>query len=209
MAEGVKIKLPERDPFDREAAVFQLKRKMEKNLLDSQTKNFERVREHLRGYKILDELNPTGSYDATGWDLSKLQPKEKNVALKALQMNRGLLQKLPGEGPVVPRLLAYLKYKTPVVGETKALPPSWEKPMEIPAGTKMAKPATPSIKVRASGLGKSLLKMMSPTLSAIAVGEILNPPSTGPVEGTPEYDLEMGRISMAEFKKRLKAEGRR
>jgi len=38
--------------------------------------------------------------------------------------------------------------------------------------------------------------------------EFMNPSNLGPAETTPEYDLEMGRISMDEFMKRLKAEGR-
>lgn len=38
--------------------------------------------------------------------------------------------------------------------------------------------------------------------------EFMAPPSAGPVGGTPEYDLEMGRISMEEFKKLKQREAR-
>lgn len=54
------------------------------------------------------------------------------------------------------------------------------------------------------GLGGGLIQ----GLAQAPALEFLAPPSAGPAEGTPEYDFEMGRISMAEFKKRLKAEGR-
>jgi hypothetical protein len=55
------------------------------------------------------------------------------------------------------------------------------------------------------GLGNNVAKGLTKGLALAPIYEFLNPPSLGPVAGTPEYELEMGRITMDEFK-RLKQE---
>ena len=190
------------DPFLQQTKAFESKRKMEATQLKNKLEDFERVKGDFKAFEILDRINPTGT---KSYDLSKLSDEEQKLAKSALFRNQSLIQKLnteAGEGPIIPRLVNYLKYGGQKAGQ-ETLPSTWSNTIDV-------KPSSIKPVEVEKSLGKGLNKGLSlgagivRGLAEAPAYEFLNPPSAGPSDyNDPVNQFERGLISQEEFLRKM------